>query len=81
MQATRILIYPEGTEEEIEFAEFDGACVVPAVGDRVQVVNRERIGSDPSPWFEVVRRDFYSNRYGHQAFVIEVALHVKRVEA
>lgn len=77
MQRTRILLYPEGTEDEIEFAEFEGTCAVPGVGERVQVIDNTGTRYDRGPMFEVVRRDFYSSRYAADSFVVEVALHVR----
>lgn len=78
MASTRILLYPEGADEEIEFA--DGACSVPAVGDHVQVIDKSEGRYEHTPWYEVVRRKWYSTRYGHDSFEVEVALTVRKVE-
>lgn len=77
MQTTRILLYPQGTEDEIEFAEMEGACPVPAVGDRVQTLNRDGMAYERGLMFEVVSRTFYGTYYGLSSYVVEVSLEVK----
>lgn len=79
--STRVYLYPEGEEGEIELVDSDGSNVpVPAVGDRVQAIDRPNGVSERGPMYEVVRREFYYTRYSATRTVAEVALYGKEIE-
>lgn len=84
MHTTRILLYPEGTEEEIEFLCWTGdGPTIPVVGDHVQILDRsDRSGGNFSrgPMFEVIKRSLYAVLYGHESSVLEAALTVREVQ-
>lgn len=73
----RILVYPIGTKDELEFAR--NATVVPAVGERLQILDRTENNNSRSPWYEVISREWYCSHYGPNHQVMEVALTVKTI--